>query len=137
MLAFIHRRAPPLIHRDVNPKNIIVRPDGRAALVDFGSVQAALRSAGQAGTMTAAGTFGYAPMEQFLGQASPRSDLYGLGMTALAVCSGREPEQLPLHGIAVDVTAVIAEPRLARWLAGVVAPDPRTGWTAPRKRWPC
>ena len=71
VLAFIHGRAPPLIHRDVNPKNIIVRPDGRAALVDFGSVQAALRAADGAGGQTAAGTFGYAPMEQFLGQATP------------------------------------------------------------------
>src|SRR6185436_18124321 len=44
VLAFIHEHAPPLIHRDVNPKNIVLRPAGPAALVDFGSVQAALRN---------------------------------------------------------------------------------------------
>src|SRR5439155_11901035 len=80
VLDYLHRRAPPVIHRDVTPKNIILRPDGRAALVDFGSVQAALR-AGQMVSSTAAGTFGYAPLEQFVGHAGPRSDLYGLGMT--------------------------------------------------------
>jgi hypothetical protein len=125
VLDYIHQRTPPLIHRDVNPKNILVQPDGRAVLVDFGSVQAALRGPAQAGH-TAAGTFGYAPMEQFLGQATPQSDLYGLGMTLLAALAGREPEQLPLRGIAVDVAAVVAgDPRLVRLIEGMVEPDPR------------
>jgi hypothetical protein len=127
VLDHIHRRAPPLVHRDVNPKNIVLRPGGPAALVDFGSVQAALRSAEGIAT-TSAGTFGYAPMEQFLGQASPRSDLYGLGMTFVAAASGREPEALPLRGIKVDVPAVLGgafEPRLVRLIDGLVEPDPR------------
>ena len=125
VLDHIHQRTPPLIHRDVNPKNILVRPDGRAMLVDFGSVQAALGAQAQAGH-TAAGTFGYAPMEQFLGQATPQSDLYGLGMTLLAALSGKEPEALPLRGIAVDVAAVVkGEPRLVRLIEAMVEPDPR------------
>ena len=125
VLDHIHQRTPPLIHRDVSPKNILVRPDGRAMLVDFGSVQAALGGQAQAGH-TAAGTFGYAPMEQFLGQATPQSDLYGLGMTLLAALSGKQPEQLPLRGIAVDVAAVVTgDPRLVRLLEALVEPDPR------------
>jgi hypothetical protein len=128
VLDHIHQRTPPLIHRDVNPKNIVVRPDGRAVLVDFGSVQAALRGPAQGG-QTAAGTFGYAPMEQFLGQATPQSDLYGLGMTLLAVMAGKEPEELPLQGIAVDVAAVVGgasgDARLVRLLQEMVEPDPR------------
>jgi Protein kinase domain len=125
VLDHIHQRTPPLIHRDVNPKNILVRPDGRAMLVDFGSVQAALRGPAQAGH-TAAGTFGYAPLEQFLGQATPQSDLYGLGMTLLAALSGKEPEALPLRGIAVDVAAVVpGDPRLVRLIEAMVEPDPR------------
>jgi hypothetical protein len=125
VLDHIHQRTPPLIHRDVNPKNILVRPDGRAMLVDFGSVQAALEGQAQAGH-TAAGTFGYAPMEQFLGQATPQSDLYGLGMTLLAALSGKEPEALPLRGIAVDVAAVVkGDPRLVRLIEAMVEPDPR------------
>jgi len=128
VLDHIHQRTPPLIHRDVNPKNIVVRPDGRAVLVDFGSVQAALRGPAQNG-QTAAGTFGYAPMEQFLGQATPQSDLYGLGMTLLAAMAGKEPEELPLQGIAVDVAAVVGgasgDARLVRLLQEMVEPDPR------------
>lgn len=124
VLAYIHRRAPPLIHRDVNPKNIVFGPDGRSSLVDFGSVQAALR--GAAGELTSAGTFGYAPHEQFLGRATPASDLYGLGMTFLAMASGLEPEQMPLEGIRVNVRQLLkGDPRLVRLIARMTEPDPR------------
>jgi hypothetical protein len=106
VLDYLHGRAPPVIHRDVTPRNIMVRTDGRAALVDFGSVQAALREADGVSS-TAAGTFGYAPLEQFVGRAAPASDLYGLGMTYLAVRSGREPSRLPMKGVRVDVRALM------------------------------
>jgi hypothetical protein len=130
VLTFIHGRSPPLIHRDVNPKNIILRPDGRAVLVDFGTVQAALRTAGDLAT-TSAGTFGYAPPEQFLGQATAASDLYGVGMTYLAVATGREPESLPLRGLKVDVVRVLNDdPRLVRLIDGMVEPDPRARITS-------
>jgi hypothetical protein len=125
VLAFIHGRSPPLIHRDVNPKNIILRPDGSAALVDFGSVQAALRSADTVAS-TSAGTFGYAPLEQFIGQATPVSDLYSVGMTFLAASAGREPNQLPFQGLKADVRQVLREPpHIVRLIEAMVEPDPR------------
>jgi hypothetical protein len=125
VLAFIHGRSPPLIHRDVSPKNIILRPDGSAALVDFGSVQAALRSADTVAS-TSAGTFGYAPLEQFIGQATPVSDLYSLGMSFLASATGREPNQLPFQGLKVDVRQVLrAEPHVVSLIEAMVEPDPR------------
>ena len=124
VLAALHRRSPPVIHRDVNPKNIMVRPDGSAALVDFGSVQAGFQSALE-GTLTAAGTFGYAPMEQLLGRATPASDLYGLGMSYLAVATGREPSQMPLSGPGVDVTRLLSGgPVPIPLIAKMVEPDP-------------
>jgi serine/threonine protein kinase len=129
ILAYLHALNPPVVHRDVTPKNIILREDGTAVLVDFGSVQATLRT-GQSVSSTAAGTFGYAPMEQFVGRAVPSSDLYGLAMTFLAVASGREPENLPMDGVRVNVRNVVL--RDARFDAGMVRlltqmtePDPR------------
>ncbi len=125
VLAFIHGRSPPLIHRDVNPKNIILRPDGSAALVDFGSVQAALRSADTVAS-TSAGTFGYAPLEQFIGHATPVSDLYGLGMTFLTAATGREPNKLPFQGLKVDVRSLLRDPpHLVSLIEAMVEPDPR------------
>ena len=129
ILVYLHGLSPPVVHRDVTPKNIILRPDGHAVLVDFGSVQAALRT-GQSISSTAAGTFGYAPMEQFVGRAVPSSDLYGLGMSFLAVASGREPESLPMDGVRVNVRGVLLHD--SRFDSGMVAlvtqmtePDPR------------
>ena len=125
VLEYLHRLSPPVIHRDVTPKNIVLRPDGRPALVDFGSVQAALRSAHSVASTTA-GTFGYAPPEQFVGRVGPASDLYGLAMTFLAVWSGLSPEQMPLDGARVDVPAFLkADPRLVRLLVEMTESDPR------------
>jgi hypothetical protein len=126
VLTYLHERAPAVIHRDITPKNIILRPDGGAALVDFGSVQAALR-AGGTGASTAAGTFGYAPIEQFVGRAEPASDLYGLGMTYLAVATGREPSEMPLDGARVDLRAQLqGKERLLDLLHAMTAADPRS-----------
>ncbi|HEY5147383.1 MAG TPA: protein kinase, partial [Polyangiaceae bacterium] len=38
-LDYLHRRAPPVIHRDLKPGNVIRRPDGSFAFVDFGAVR--------------------------------------------------------------------------------------------------
>lgn len=100
--AYLHSLSPPVIHRDISPKNIILDEDGHATLIDFGTVQAAIRSASSVSS-TSAGTFGYASMEQMIGRAIPQSDLYGLGMTFIAVATGRHPEDLPFKGSRVDV----------------------------------
>jgi hypothetical protein len=125
VLSYLHRLSPPVIHRDVTPKNIILSPEGKAYLVDFGTVQAAVASASEISS-TAAGTFGYAPMEQFVSRAFPSSDLYGLGMTYLAVATGKEPEELPLDGVRVDVRrALSADARIILLLDAMTEPDPR------------
>lgn len=115
--AYLHGLSPPVIHRDISPKNIIFDDEGHATLIDFGTVQAAIRSASSISS-TSAGTFGYASMEQMIGRAIPQSDLYGLGMTFIAVATGRHPEDLPFKGSRVDVrealegTAIDARIRL-------------------------
>lgn len=88
ILDYLHTRVPPVIHRDIKPANVIVRPDGSPVLVDFGSVRAA--APGAEGS-TVAGTYGYMPFEQYMGQASPASDLYGLAATFLHLVTGRPP----------------------------------------------
>src|SRR3972149_11809331 len=35
-LAYLHSRRPPIIHRDVEPSNVILTPAGGTTLVDFG-----------------------------------------------------------------------------------------------------
>ena len=92
ILRHLHAQAPPVIHRDVSPKNLILGQD-RLWLVDFGAVKAALMDST---TMTAAGTFGYMPPEQIMGRAEPASDMYALGMSFIALLTKTSPEQLPI-----------------------------------------
>jgi len=92
-LAYCH--AQGVIHRDVKPQNVILRPDGRALLVDFGLVK--LWDPGDPRTKTAMrgmGTPEYAPPEQYSvrGQhTDPRSDLYSLGATLYHALTGQAP----------------------------------------------
>jgi serine/threonine protein kinase len=106
VVQYIHDVRPPVIHRDVNPRNVITRSDGEVFLVDFGGVQDALRlSVG--GTSTIVGTPGYTPMEQFVGRATVRSDLYAVAATLLFLLTHRNPADLPAKNMKIDVASVI------------------------------
>jgi hypothetical protein len=89
VLAYLHGRSPPVIHRDLKPSNVIRREaDGRLVLVDFGAARDAVR---EGGGSTIAGTFGYMAPEQFRGEATPATDLYGLGALAVGLLARRDP----------------------------------------------
>ena len=124
VLDYLHGRAPPVIHRDLKPNNVVRRPDGSFAFVDFGAVRDKLKPQGGS---TVVGTFGYMAPEQFQGRAAPGSDVYAIGATALAVLTGVEPEDLPHKGLAVDVEAALrgrASRRLTELLTQMLEPDP-------------
>jgi hypothetical protein len=90
ILEYLHARVPPVLHRDIKPANILLRPSGMPALVDFGAVRTAFLGSDEHGS-TVAGTYGYMPYEQFMGQATPSSDLYALAATFLHLITGRPP----------------------------------------------
>ena len=123
-LEYLHGLHPPVIHRDIKPANLIRRTDGSLALVDFGAVRDALRSS-QGGGQTVAGTFGFMAPEQFAGQAEPRSDLYALGMTAVALLSRKAPALL--HDRAGQLAwepVVSVSSRTTVLLRSLLQPDP-------------
>ena len=80
-----------VVHRDVKPANILLRPDGLVKLTDFG-IARALDSAGHTRAGEMLGTPVYISPEQALGEpATGASDLYALGVVAHEMLSGRKP----------------------------------------------
>ena len=85
-LEYAHARG--LIHRDIKPSNIILLPDGRVMVLDFGI--AAIVAAGQK-AKTRIGTVEYMAPEHFAGNADARSDIYSLGATLYHCLTGQVP----------------------------------------------
>lgn len=96
VLEYLARRTPPIVHRDIKPANIIIdNEDKRAHLVDFGIARADVVKNARRKQTSALGTPGYAPPEQYQGNADPRSDLYALGATLHHVLTNRDPRDFP------------------------------------------
>ena len=78
------------LHRDIKPANIMVDPQDRPTLIDFGASRAAM--AGRSTTLTAIFTPGYAAAEQFVSsKQGPWTDIYGLAATLYHAITGRIP----------------------------------------------
>ncbi len=122
VLIYLHELKPPIIHRDIKPQNIILRPNGKIAIVDFGAVQDTYRNT-QVGGSTVVGTYGYMPPEQFRGKAIPATDLYALGATVLFLLTGRSPADLPEIRFKINFrNSINISPSFANWIEKMIEP---------------
>jgi serine/threonine protein kinase len=131
-LAAIHERG--IIHRDLKPANIMLRDDGTIAIADFGIAKKIEEASENTRYGQLFGTPYYVAPELIDGlPASPRSDLYSLGIVFYELLTGQRPFEAPVMSelIAQHLRAPI--PRLAPELAdyqdlldGMMAKDPQT-----------
>ncbi|MGV8119492.1 MAG: protein kinase [Candidatus Xenobiia bacterium LiM19] len=91
-LDYLHRQPRPVIYRDLKPSNIMITPENRIVLIDFGIAR--FFDPDKETDTLKMGSAGYAPPEQYKGQGTtdPRSDLYSLGATLHYAVTGRDPE---------------------------------------------
>jgi len=90
--ALEHAHALGLVHRDLKPENMLIEPDGRLRITDFG-LALALRGDGRFGGATSrSGTPQFAAPEQLLGErVDQRADLYSLAAASYFALLGRPP----------------------------------------------
>jgi hypothetical protein len=132
VLEYLHARVPPILHRDIKPANIVVRESGSPALVDFGAVRNIFAAPDDAGS-TVVGTYGYMPYEQYMGQATPSSDLYALAATFLHLVTGRPPREFMTGGGRIEVPNALPDARLRRVLARMLQPSPEDRFASARE----
>ena len=95
ILNYLHSLDPPLIYRDLKPDNLMLQPDGKVKLIDFGIAREYVKWEDQ--DTNHFGTRGYAAPEQYgesLAQSDARSDLYGLGMVLAYLLTGVDPARI-------------------------------------------
>jgi len=143
-LVYLHSRKPqPVVHRDIKPANVIVDPEDRVWLVDFGLARASTSSGARVmlagGKTVAAGTPGYTPLEQWQMQANDRSDVYALGATIHHLLTGQDPRDrfTSFPELSLDILKSFSQfkllsevrpdlsPALVSLVARCLDPDPR------------
>ncbi|KAK4270654.1 hypothetical protein QN277_019433 [Acacia crassicarpa] len=100
-----HGLSPPIVHRDISSKNVILDSDYEAHISDFGTAK--LLYADSNNWTSFAGTFGYsAPELAFTTKVTEKCDVYSFGVLALEIIMGKHPRDLIMSFI--DSPTIVA-----------------------------
>jgi serine/threonine-protein kinase len=139
VLDYVHSKQ--IVHRDIKPDNIMVRHrDRKSVLIDFGAVRESMgtvvNSQGHPTSSIVIGTPGYMPSEQAAGRPMYSSDLYSLGLTAIYLLTGRQPQQLDTDSQTGEILwrqyASHVSPRIAEVIDRAIAYHPRDRYPTAR-----
>ncbi|WP_051470079.1 serine/threonine protein kinase [Fischerella sp. PCC 9605] len=96
ILDYVHQNN--FFHRDIKPSNIMRKPDGKLALIDFGTAREVTETVvNRHGGVTRVESFIYTPQEQIEGRAVPQSDFFALGRTFVYLLIGHHPTPNYFH----------------------------------------
>jgi len=116
--ALEHAHGLGLVHRDIKPENMLIEPDGRLRITDFGLALALRGGARFGGATSRSRTPPFAAPEQLLGErVDQRADLYSLAAVAYFALlgrppfSGKTPEQILARQTTDDVPSLAPERR--------------------------
>lgn len=98
VVAHAHRRR--IMHRDIKPNNIIIRPDGVLKLLDYGAAKI-LKEKDISATMVGSRPF-MAP-EQIMGKSERRSDIWAIGVIMYLLYTGELPFYHEVEKILIDL----------------------------------
>jgi serine/threonine-protein kinase len=91
--ALDHAHARGVVHLDLKPANVLLHPDGRLLLADFGLAHLLEAGAVEGGTSLQFGTPAYMAPEQIEGKPEAASDIYALGIILYQLLTGKVPFQ--------------------------------------------
>ena len=140
VLEYVHSKR--IIHRDIKPDNIILRHrDRQPVLIDFGAVRESMgtvfNSQGNPTSSIVIGTPGYMPSEQAAGRPVYSSDLYSLGLTAIYLLTGKQPQELETDPRTGEIIwhrhALSVSPTLAAVIDRAIAYHPRERYATARE----
>ena len=119
-------------HRDIAPDNILIEPDGRPVLLDFGAARRVLEDRSR--MLTAILKPAYAPIEQYAEHGAvrqgPWTDLYALGATLHFMLRGRPPSPATVRAVQDDAQPLADQglpglsPRFLATIDWMLAPRP-------------
>ncbi|XP_062202572.1 putative leucine-rich repeat receptor-like serine/threonine-protein kinase At2g19230 [Phragmites australis] len=126
-LEYLHKSCqPPLIHRDVKTKNILLSADLKAKISDFGLMKAFTDEFKTHVTTQPAGTLGYLDPEYYnTAQLSEKSDVYSFGVVLLELITG-QPPAVPISNTESIHVALWVRQKLSEGDIASIA-DPRMG----------
>ena len=119
-LAEVHEHG--IIHRDISPDNIMVRPDGKLILLDLGAAKDLDIQGNDGGVQSSqmVAKHGFSPIEQYSksGKVGPWTDIYAMAATIYYCCTGILPP--PATDRTIDDT-LACQPRLTHAQFGILA----------------
>ncbi len=147
-LTYLHELEKPIIHRDIKPENLILSPDGRLMMIDFGLMKQIERQLEMSGPLIKAiGTVEFAPPEQYAESGistDMRSDIYSLGATLFYLLAGELPPRAVDRMLPASINVHLGLPSLRKINSTVSKPfqqviekamqiDPEERWQTARQ----